>query len=143
MGRTFANDPLQKFKFTVSMPGVPSGMGFQKLSGLDRETNIVTYDEGGYKYQRKLPGKPKVNDIVLEKGMFADAFMEDLYKASLSSSGSRKTVIVNQQDIYGKVARTWTLAEAWVSKWESSEFDSTSDGVAIEKITVTFEYLVD
>lgn len=140
MARTYANDPLQMFKFRVSMPGLPAGMGFQKVSGLTREIGVVEYDEGGYSHTHKLTGKEQGGEVTLEKGMFANTDLEEIYKRSLNNPDYRTTVIIEQLDKFGKVARSWTLAEAWVSKWEGSELDATSEDVAIESITIQFEY---
>ena len=140
MARTYTNDPLQMFKFRVSMPGLPAGIGFQKVSGLTREIGVVEYDEGGYSHTHKLTGKEQGGEVTLEKGMFANTDLEEIYKRSLNSPDYRTTVIIEQLDKFGKVARSWTLAEAWVSKWEGSELDATSEDVAIESITIQFEY---
>ena len=140
MARTYANDPLQMFRFRVSMPGLPAGMGFQKVSGLSREIGVVEYDDGGYSHTHKLTGKEQGGEVTLEKGMFANADLEDIYKRSLNNPDYRTTVIIEHLDKFGKVARSWTLAEAWVSKWEGSELDATSEDVAIESITIQFEY---
>lgn len=140
MARTYANDPLQMFRFRVSIPGLPAGMGFQKVSGLTREIGVVEYDEGGYSHTHKLTGKEQGGEVTLEKGMFANTDLEDIYKRSLNSPDYRTTVIIEQLDKFDKVARSWTLAEAWVSRWEGSELDATSEDVAIESITIQFEY---
>ena len=140
MARTYANDPLQMFRFRVSMPGLPAGMGFQKVSGLSREIGVVEYDEGGYSHTHKLTGKEQGGEVTLEKGMFANADLEEIYKRSLISPDYRTTVIIEHLDKFDKVARSWTLAEAWVSRWEGSELDATSEDVAIESITIQFEY---
>lgn len=143
MARTFANDPALKYKFSVSMAGIPTGMGFQKVSGLERELEVVEYAEGGYKHIQKMPGREKVSTITLEKGVFVSKFMEALYKSSLSSSTSRATLIIIQYDQYGKEVRKWTLAEAWVSKWGISDLDAQSNDLSIEKIEVQYEYVLD
>ena len=41
MARTFANDPLQKFMFRVTIPGLPTGIGFQKVGGLTNTHYLV------------------------------------------------------------------------------------------------------
>ena len=143
MGRTVANDPLLKCKYRITLPGLPSGMGFNKASGLTREVGVVEYDEGGYDHTHKLQGKQKVGEVVLEKGMFATKEMEDIYTKALSNPDMRQTMTIELLDKFGSVKRNWTLAEAWVSKWESTDFDSTSEDPAIEKITVQAEYFID
>lgn len=140
MGRARIQDPLMKHKFNVSLPGLPNTMGFAKVSGLKREINVVEYNEGGYNATHKLPGREKTDKITLERGMYADTSLENMIKKSLTDANFRQTMIIEQKDSTGKTVRTWKLAEAWVSSWEGSEFDAGSDDVAIEKITVEFEY---
>lgn len=140
MARSRANDPVLKHKFAVSIPGLPSGMGFSKVSGLSAEIGVVEYAEGGYSATHKLAGKEKVEAVTLERGMFKTKEMETLYKKSLSDPNYRTTVVISLQDNNGAVVRSWKLAEAWVSKWEGTDFDASSEDVAIEKITIEFEY---
>lgn len=142
MARTVANDPLSKFKYTVSVPGLSAGIGFNKVSGLKRELAVTEYNEGGYNYTRKIVGREKVEPITLERGMFASKEFETLYKKSLSNNNFRTTVTIQLKDRFGKVKRTWKLAEAWVKVWEGSDLDAGSDDVAIEKITIEFEYFL-
>ena len=140
MARSRLNDPLLKHKYLVSIPGLPTGVGFAKVSGLNAELGVVEYSEGGYEHVHKLTGRQKVQPITLERGMFNSTEMYDLYKKSLSSNTFRTTVTITLQDNSGKTARTWKLAEAWVSKWEGTDFDASAEDVAIEKITIEFEY---
>lgn len=138
--RTMSQDPLQKYKFRVTVPGLPTTMGFQKCSGLSEEIAVTEYQEGGYDYTHKLPGRPKVGEVTLERGEYIGTDFHDLVKASMTDENMRKTVIIEKLRTNGSVGRTYKLAEAWVSKWEGSDMDSSSDDVAIEKITVQFEY---
>lgn len=143
MARTIANDPLQKFMFRVTVPGLPTGLGFQKVGGLTREVGVVEYLEGLYQYTHKLPGREKVSEVTLERGSYATKELEAQYKKVLTDSNLRNTVIIEILDRFGNTKRTYKLAEAWVSKWEGSDLDASSDDVAIEKLTVQFEYFLD
>ena len=139
--RTSSEDPLQKFKFRVTIPGIPSQIGFQKVSGLSKEINVVEYDESAFEYTHKLPGKTKFGEVTMERGMFSDSSMLDQMKV-IQNPDYRTTMIVQLMDRFGNVQRTWKLAEAWISKWEGSDLDATSDDVAIETITVQYEYML-
>lgn len=141
--RTVANDPLQKFMFRVSIPGMPSGVGFQKVGGLSREVGVVEYLEGLSQHTHKLPGREKVSEVTLERGAYANSELEAYYKKVFSKKFSRNTVVIQILDRFGNVKRTFKLAEAWASKFEASDLDATSDDVAIEKLTLQFEYFLD
>lgn len=139
--RTISQDPLQKFKFRVTLPGFPP-MGFQKCSGLSDEATSTEYDEGGFDYTHKIPGRRKVGDVTLERGAYADNSFQHLIQDALTNESMRQTITIEHLDRFGNVARTYKLAEAWVSKWEGSDLDASSDDVAIEKLTVVFEYFL-
>lgn len=128
--------------FRVTVPGLPSGMGFQKVGGLTREVGVIEYLEGMYANTHKLAGREKVGEVVLEKGMFADKALETHYTKVLKDPNIRNTIIIEILDRFGVAHRTFKLAEAWVSKWEGSDLDASSEDVAIEKITVQFEYFL-
>ena len=140
MARTTSLDPLQKFKFRLTIPGLPSGIGFQKVSGLSEELGVTEYDEAGYSHTRKLPGRSKVSEVTCERGEYADNAFHKLLKKTLTNPNMRTTIVIQRLDRYGAVKRTYKLAEAWASKWEGSDFDATSDDVAIETLTLQFEY---
>ena len=141
--RTTSVDPLQKFKFRLTIPGLPSGIGFQKVSGLTHEVGVTEYDEGGFEYTHKLPGRQKVGEVTAERGAYASNDFQELLKSTLTNPSLRNTVIIEHLNRYGEAVRTYKLAEAWVSKWESSDLDASSDDVAIEKLTIQFEYFLD
>ena len=141
--RTTSVDPLQKFKFRLTIPGLPSGIGFQKVSGLTHEVAVTEYDEGGFDYTHKMPGRQKVSEVVAERGVYADSTFHEMVKQTLTNPSLRNTVIFEQLNRYGETIHTYKLAEAWVSKWEGSDADASSDDVAIEKLTIQFEYFLD
>lgn len=137
--RTLKEDPLQKFNFRMIIPGIPTTVGFQKVSGLDESIEAIEYAEGGYEYSHKLPGRLKVGEVTCERGTYSDVDFQEILRESVTKDDMRKTIIIEQYNRFGEVGRTWKLAEAWVSKWEGSDLDATSDDVAIEKITIQFE----
>jgi phage tail-like protein len=126
--------------FRVTIPGLPAGIGFQKVGGLTREVGVVEYLEGLYEHTHKLPGREKVGEVTLERGAYASKELEDLYKSILDvKTAKRSTVVIEILNRFGETKRTFTLEDAWVSKWEGSDLDATSDDVAIEKMTLQFE----
>ena len=86
MARTMESDPLQSFMFKVQINGLPTGVGFQKVSGISREVAVVEYLENMYDHTHKLPGRESVGEITFERGMYADnlllqhLYLQELYE---------------------------------------------------------------
>lgn len=140
--RTATSDPLQAFTWTISIPGMASGeIGFQKCSGLSEEVDVAEYDESGYNYVHKLPGKRKFGEITLEKGVYASNAMKTYLEKAFTDVNFRSTVVIKHKDRAGNIKRTYNLNEAWCSKWEAADLDASSGDVAIEKMTLVYEYI--
>lgn len=139
--RTFSADPLQGYKFRVSISGIPDSIGFQKISGLSREVEVVEYLENMFEYAHKFPGREKVGEVTFERGMYGgDETLWNAYKSIFSAASAvRRDVTLNVCDRWGNIRRTFQLAECWFSKFETGDFDATSNDVVIETLTMQFE----
>lgn len=140
--RTIEADPLQSFMFRVSIPGLPTGVGFQKVGGLSREVEVVEYLENMYDHTHKLPGRETVSDVTFERGMYADDYLQGIYEKVFNNNTVRNTVVIQVCDRFGKIRRKFKCAEAWFSKYECADLDATSSDVIIETLTMTFEYFL-
>lgn len=140
--RTLASDPLQSFKFQLSISSIPSSIGFTKISGMSREYEVVEYLENMFDYTHKLPGREKVGEITFERGMYAgDETLWNAFRDILTSgmAATRRDCTINVLDRWGNVRRTFQLAECWFSKFETGDFDASSSEVIIETLTMQFE----
>lgn len=141
--RSVANDPLQKFMFEVDIPSV-GNFGFQSVSGLSSEIAVVEYFEGMSQYAYKLTGRESVEDITLERGVYGNNVtaqdFKKYYNKVKTDPACRDTVTIRIKDRFGNTRKKYTLEQAWCSKWEGTELDASSDDVAIETFTITFEY---
>lgn len=142
MPRVTTQDPLQGYNFRISIPGVPNSVGFKKIGGLSEEIGVVEYDEGGYDYTHKLQGKKKTGELTCEKGVFANKTVENVFRNALKNANYRTTITIELLGRDNKVARKWTLAEAWCSKWEMGEFDASSEDVVVETLTIQYENFI-
>ena len=140
--RTFAADPLQSYKFQLSVSGIPASIGFCKVGGMAREYEVVEYLENMFDYTHKLPGREKVGEVTFERGMYAgDETLWNAFKSIQNDgpSATRRDCTINVLDRWGRVKRTFQLAECWFSKFETGEFDANSSEVIIETLTMQFE----
>ena len=136
--RTIEADPLQSFMFKVSIPGIPTGVGFQKVGGLSREVEVVEYFENMYDHAHKLPGRESVSEVTFERGMYADDYLQGLYEKVFNNNTVRNTVVIQVCDRFGAIKREFKCAEAWFSKYECADLDATSSDVIIETLTMVF-----
>ena len=140
--RTITADPLQSFMFRVSISGLPSSVGFQKVGGLSREVAVVEYLENMYEHTHKLAGRETVSEVTFERGMYADKYCQKLYESVFNNNNMRSTVTISVLNRFGTVKRSFQLAECWFSKFEVGDLDATSDDVIIETLTMQFEYFL-
>lgn len=136
---TSTSVPLQKFRFRVTL-GNGACAGFQKVSGLTREIEVVEYNESNSNYTRKLKGRVKNPEVTLERGAYADSSMESLFKQAMSGNNVG-TALIELLDERGQTARQWQLSEVWCSKWELGDLDAGSSDIAIEKVTLQYSAL--
>jgi len=142
MARTITADPLQAYMFRVSISGLASSVGFQKVGGLSREVAVVEYLENMYDHKHKLPGRESVGEVTFERGMYEDNALQSVYETVFKSDSVRSTVVIQVLDRFGKIRRTFQLAECWFSKYEVADLDATSDDVIIETLTMQFEHFL-
>ena len=141
--RTIKEDPLQSFMFRVQLSGMSGELGFTKVAGLSREVAVVEYFENMYEHAHTLPGRESVGEIACEKGMYEDkAYVKEYEKVlGAEKNGCRHEVIIKILNRFSEVKRTFTLYEAWCSKYEVGDLDSSSDDVIVETLTVQYEYM--
>lgn len=139
--RSFSADPLMGYKFRVSISGIPDSIGFQKISGMSREVEVVEYLENMFEYAHKFPGREKVGEVTFERGMYGgDETLWNAYKSIFKESTAvRRDVTLNVCDRWGNIRRTFQLAECWFSKFETGDYDASNSEVVIETLTMQFE----
>lgn len=133
---TKADNPLQKYAFSIYFNSIKETLQFQKVSGLSKEFGVTEYSEGNYSSVRKFPGRAKVGEVTAEVGMYkGDKTLFDMFMNS-ATEDYKQGVTINQYDRSGNLITKYRLTNAWISKWEGTDFDASSEDVAIEKITI-------
>lgn len=145
--RTFAADPLQKFKFKVAVVGTSPftqniEMGFTNVGGVSRELEVIKYLEAGFDFEHKLPGRETVGEITFKKGMYADKSMHTAFSDVVTNkNATRCDVNLYIMDRWQQVKRTFAFMECWFSKYEFEDLDASSSDVIIETLTMQYEQL--
>lgn len=140
--RSVLDDPLQKYRFRITVPGMPAGAGFSKCGGMTDEVDVIEYCEGMWTHVHRIPGRDKVEPIELERGAYASKDAELLLNNTRTNPNMRGTMLIEIANKYAQIKRSYSLAEAWISKVVLPDLDALSGEIAIEKMTVQYEYVI-
>ena len=142
------NYPLPKFHFSVEWPGDESRIGFTEVSGLDFETEVINYREGHYKLYHKTaqPGLTKYTNITLKRGTFKGdyEYFQQWVKTFMFQEVAatyRRDVTIKLLDESHNPVITWTVANAWPCKVQSTDLKADANEVAIETMELVHEGL--
>ena len=140
--------PLPGFRFSITLEKIfelPNS-SFMEAYGFGAQIQLEEVQSGGqngYKYQ--LPGNSTFSNLVLKQGILpVDSPLEKwcmktiLYGASEGIEPLPLTLhLMNDQ---GKPARSWSFTEAYPVKYQTSEFKSTDNSVAVETVEFAYKY---
>jgi len=136
-------DPFPRYNFLVEIEGIKRA-GFMKVSGLEEETEVREYREGGDNTTvRKLAGLNSFAPVVLEMGSTFDTELWDWRQKikKNGAQGNRKPISIVQQDESRKEVKRWNVFDAWPSKFTAPEFDASSSENAVESVEIQHEGL--
>lgn len=145
---TDRHDPYKSFRFEVEISGnmVFARAGFQNVSGLQMSTEVIEYREGGDNLtMSKSPGLTSYEPVTLSRGMSEDTDMWDWASKLFSldnvnhQAKYRANVKIKLKDRDGSVVRAWEIPNAWISRYETGEFDAMGNEVMIETIELQHE----
>lgn len=141
--RTFASDPLQSFRFRITLLTRPKvELACQKIGGLSKEIAVAEYVENvSDGATKKLPGRTTYGEVTIEKGMVAGDKDMFQYLESVLKSGKRFDATIEVRDRLGNPRKQFSCTECWFSKWEMGDLDASSDDVIIETLTMQYEGL--
>jgi phage tail-like protein len=135
-------DPYLAFNFAVEIDDLVVG-GFNEVSGLQAETEIQEYREGGvneYVHKRAGPTRYPTN-LVLRKGISDTKALWSWYCNVIQGKVERKTVSVLLMDAAGDEKRRWSFQSAYPVKWVGPDLRAASSEVAAEIVEIAHEGL--
>ena len=117
-----------------------------EVSGLKLEQDVVELKENGPdgKYViRKLPGRPKVPDITLTRGLSEDQSFEKWIKDSQfgKMADVRKGGAIIVYDYEGQPVKRYKLTNAWPRSLEIGSLKAGDTSVLTEKLVLTCEMI--
>lgn len=137
-------DPAAEFRYFVEVDGL-SLATFIEASGFTAERDVLQVREGGVNdYVHKLPGRVTYSELILRRGIsFSTQLWEWFEEGIFDGKVKRRDLTVIQYSSYFNLpARWYDFTNAFPSKWEGPPLRTDSSQLAIESLTLTFDYLV-
>jgi phage tail-like protein len=128
-------DPFLAFNFTVEIEGLIVG-GFSEVSGLQVETVIEIYREGGLNdYEHKFGGATRYpSNLVLKHGLTDLDFMWPWHNSVRQNNVQRRNGTIFLMDTLGLPRVAWNFLGAYPVKWTGPELKADSNTIAFEAI---------
>jgi phage tail-like protein len=129
------NLPLTAFRFVVEIGGLIAG-GFAEVSGLQLETEVFEYPEGGENsFIHRLPGRSRpVGNLILKRGIADADILFRWHQDVIQGAIVRQPCTVHLLDEAGEPAVSWLFKDAYPVKWSGPELRGDSATVAVQSV---------
>jgi phage tail-like protein len=129
------NDPYLSFNFLVEIEGLVVG-GFSEVTGLQVETVLETYREGGVnEFEHKLAGPTRYpSNLILKHGLTDIETLWSWHQDVTQGTIARKNGTIYLLDRQRLPAMWWDFLEAYPVKWTGPELRADSNTVALETL---------
>lgn len=135
-------DPYASQNFLLEIQGITKA-GFSECTGLNAETNVIEYREGGDDIvTRKLPGLSKFGNVTLKTGLTTDNSLFTWHKDVMDGNITRQNVSILVLDEGRHEQVRYNLVNAWPSKYTAPDLKANANEIAIEAIEIAHEGMV-
>lgn len=138
-------DPFGNFRFKLELGDVEVA-GFAECTGLNIETKVLEYREGGNNATTlKFPEPASFGNITLKRGVTnsneliewqLDVVTGSFARNARSENPNIAVVLMNEK---GESVRRWNLVRAFPVKWVGPDLKATGSEVAIETLEIAHE----
>lgn len=134
-------DPVPSFRFTVTFDDLPPG-GFSDCSGLQSETEVLEYAEGGLNgHTWKLPGRSKQANVTMKRGIVNKVLWDWYLAVTDGDFKARNCTIVVHDPSGASGVLEFQLADAYPVKWIGPELAASQNNLAVESIELAHQGL--
>jgi phage tail-like protein len=128
-------------RFYVKIGGIAQAV-FTEVSGLQMETEVTEYQEGGEnRFTHRLPGHTKMGNLTLKRGMAASNDFFAWYTKIARGEIKRQNVTVVMYDVQGSELVRWDFLQAYPVKWIGPQLKASEAAMAIETLELAHDGL--
>jgi phage tail-like protein len=129
------------YRFYVMIEGIPKAV-FTEASGLQIETEILEYAEGGNNsFVHRLPGRTKFSNLTLKRGMTSTNEFFRWYVQIMHGKNERRNLAVVMYDPKGEEILRWNFINAYPVKWVGPQLSAGGNAIAVETLEIAHEGL--
>ena len=139
------NDPYGNFRFTLELGNIRVA-GFAECTGLQMETKVFEYKEGGRNETTlKFPEHTAYGNITLKRGITRSNDLIDWHLDVVNGTFSKNpraqntNVAIVLMDEKGTPVRRWNLISALPVKWGGPDMKALASEVAIETLEIAHQ----
>ena len=134
-------DPFVAFRFDLRFNEQSFG-GFSECSGLNLETQVQEYLEGGLNdHAHKFPGRTVQTNLVLKRGVVDHQLWDWYYKLTQGQVEPRDVTVLVKDPSGSTVDMEYRLSAAFPCKWTGPELNATQNNVAVETLELCHQGL--
>jgi phage tail-like protein len=134
-------DPFPAFNFWVEIEGILVG-GFSECTGLQVETEVETYAEGGLnEYPHQFRGRAKYAPLVLKRGLTLNDQLWRWHQDVLQGNFARRNGTIYLLHNTHIPVMWWNFRKAFPTKWTGPELRANSSEVAFESVELLHQGL--
>jgi phage tail-like protein len=138
-------DPYGNFRFTLELGNIRVA-GFSECAGLQMETKVFEYKEGGRNETTlKFPESTAFGNITLKRGMTRSNDLIDWQLDVVNGAFEKNprsqnpNVAIVLRDEKGTEVKRWNLIRALPVKWLGPDMKAMASEVAIETLEIAHE----
>lgn len=132
-----SNFPLPNFHFRVDWGG--TNIGFQEVTGLKKELEILEYRQGASLeyFKQKMPGMHTLSDITLKRGVFIndDEFYK-WYNTVALNTVEKRDIVISLLNENHEPTLVWNVKECFITSIEFASLNAEESGNAIDTMVL-------
>lgn len=134
-----ARNPYMGYRFLVEFEGVTIG-GFSDVSGLQAETKVTTFKEGGVNdHIHKIPEGTEHPNLVLKRGITDSRLLWLWHRGVVLGKVIRRNIFVVLLDAQGDERWRWLFINAYPVKWVGPDLKADSAAVGLESVEIAHD----
>lgn len=129
--------PLPKFHFSIEWGG--TRIGFQEVTGLSKNLEILEYREGSSKeyFKRKMPGMHTLSNITLKRGVFHnDNEFYEWYNTVALNTVEKRDITISLLNEEHEPSLVWVVKDCFIVALTCTDMNAEENGNAIESVEI-------